>query len=246
MINILIPLGGKSQFFGNEEYPFPKPVIEIAGKPMIQLVLENVMALNREKKFIFIVKEEDCSKYHLDKTLQLLTNNNCSIIRLSGDTKGAACSALMAITHINNDDSLLVYNGDQILDIDFNDVFHTLESKKLDGGLVCFESVHPKWSYARLDANGKVIETAEKRPISKNAIAGFYYFKHGKDFVHAAMKSIENDAHVNGLFYIAPVYNQLVLDGKDLEIIKINPEQYHSFYSPQKIEEYEKHLECQK
>ncbi|MGV8171667.1 MAG: glycosyltransferase family 2 protein [Candidatus Woesearchaeota archaeon] len=246
MLNILIPLGGKSQFFNDEDYPFPKPVIEIDGKPMIQLVLDNFLNIKRDKRFIFILREEDCTKYHIDKILKLLTEENCVIVKLSNDTKGAACSALMAIDNINNDDSLIISNGDQILDIDFNTVLNEFEDRELDGGLICFESVHPKWSYARLDENGKIIETAEKKPISKNAIAGFYYYAKGKHFVNAAMRMIENDASVGGIFFVAPTFNELVLAGKNLEIIKIPSSAYHSFYSPQKIVEYEKFLGLQK
>jgi len=242
MINILIPLGGKTTFFDSEEYPFPKPVIEINGKPMIELVLANFLKMKRDKKFIFIVKEEDCNKYHLDNTLKLLTNSNCHIIKLIGETKGAVCSALMAVEYINNNDQLIISNGDQIIDGDFDAFINSFEKRKVDAGVICFESVHPKWSYVRLDENNKVIQTAEKNPISKNAIAGLYYFRQGSLFIQAAMSSVEKEASVGGLYYVAPVYNELVLENKNLEIIRIRPEQYHSFYSPQKIKEYEESI----
>ncbi len=244
MINVLIPLGGKSQFFG-DEYPFPKPVIEIAGTPMIQLALQNFLKMKNEKKFIFIIKEEDARQYHIDNVVRLLTDNNCKIVTITGDTKGAVCSALMAIDHIDNDDELIIANGDQIIDADFDEIIETFRKKGLDGGVICFESIHPKFSYVKLE-NGKIIETAEKKPISKNAIAGFYYFKKGSDFVRVGMESIRNDAHVNGAYFIAPTYNYLVLEGKNLEIIKITNDKYHSFYSPQKIAEYEKLLASKK
>lgn len=244
MIKILIPLGGKSQFFG-EDYPFPKSVIDIAGVPMIQLVLENFLKMKNDKRFIFILKEEDVRQYHIDNVVKLLTNNNCDLVTLTGETKGAVCSALMAIDHINNDDELIIANGDQIIDADFDEFIETFRKRKVDGGVVCFESIHPKFSYVKLE-NGKIIETAEKKPISKNAIAGFYYFKKGSDFVDSAMESIRNDAHVNGAYFIAPTYNYMVLKDKNLEIIKITNDKYHSFYSPQKIAEYEKLLASRK
>lgn len=240
MINILIPLGGKSPFFDNEEYPFPKPLIEINGKPMIEIVLDNLCKIKKGKRFIFIVNPDDCHKYHLDNVLNLLTDNNCIIIKLASETKGAACSSLMAIEHINNQDKLLISNGDQVINKDLNEILDHFEKKNIYAGAVCFDSVHPKWSYVRLDENNKIVETAEKRPISKNAIAGLYYFKHGSDFVTSAMKTIEKDANVNGLYYIAPTLNEMVLENKNLEIFKIQNNQYHSFYSPQKIKEYEK------
>lgn len=240
MIHILIPLAGKSLFFDSAEYPFPKPLIEIKNKLMIQWVIENFSDIQEEKEFIFVVNKEDCAKFHLDNVLQLLTDNKCKIIRLSGETKGAACSCLMAIEYIDNTDKLIIVNGDQIIERSIKNVLSELDSSKVDGGVICFESVHPKWSYVRLDENQKIVETAEKRPISKHAIAGFYYFREGKEFVSATMKSIQNDASCNGLYFIAPTLNEMVLNNKSLKIVTILSKDYHSFYSPQKIKEYER------
>lgn len=240
MINILLPLGGMSTFFDTDEYPFPKPLIEINGKLMIEMVIENYASLREPHRFIFIVQQEDCRKYHLDDTLKLLTDGNCEIVMLGNETKGAVCSALMAIDHIDDGDRLLISNGDQYIDVDMNEIFSFFGKRDSDGGVMCFRAVHPKWSYVRLDEEGMIIETAEKRPISHNAIAGFYYFRHGSDFVRAAMRSIEKDASVNEVYYIAPTLNELVLENKRLDVYRIDTRQYYSFYSPQKIKEFEK------
>ena len=242
MINILIPLGGKSSFFDSHEFPYPKPLIEIHNKTMIQLVIENFSGLTG-KKFIFVVNKADCDTHHLDDILSLLTDNQCEIVKLSGETKGAACSALMAIEHIDSQMQLIITNGDQVIDIDVPQVVQDFKGRLLDAGVITFESVHPKWSYIRADERGHITESAEKRPLSKNAIAGFYYFKHGSDFVKAATQSIAKDANVNGMYYIAPTLNEIVLANKVLGYHKIPAEKYHSFYSPQKIKEYEKELE---
>jgi dTDP-glucose pyrophosphorylase len=241
MINIVIPLGGKSTFFDSNEYQFPKSLIEINGKPMIQVIIEKFMTISDKKQFIFVINREDCDKFHIDSVVSLLTNNEAKIVYLSGDTKGAACSVLMGISYINNDDELIIANGDQIIGNDLNNILKDFRLRNLDGGLICFDSVHPKWSYAKLE-NDRVVETAEKKPISRNAIAGFYYFKHGKDFVSAAFKSIEKDANVNGLYFIAPTYNELVLENKNLGVTFIDISDYHSFYSPAKISEYELYI----
>lgn len=239
MLNILVPIGGKSAFFDKQEYQFPKPLIEINSRPMIEWVVENLNTISEQKKFIFVVNEDECVKYHLDNVLKLL-DKDCQIIRLKNETKGAVCSALLAIDFINNTDRLLISNGDQIILDDMNAVLEKFKARDVDAGVICFDSVHPKWSYAKIDANNKIIETAEKNPISKNAIAGWYYFKQGRDFVTSAMHSIEKDAHTNGSFFIAPTLNEMVLRNKDLEICTIKKENYHSFYSPQKIKEFEK------
>ncbi len=242
MINILVPLGGKSVFFDSKEYIYPKPIIDIGGKPMIQHTIENLNQIEGEKRFIFVASTQDCTKFHLDNILRLLTDNNCDIIQLPKDTKGAVCSALMAIEHINTDDQLIISNGDQIVEEDLNHVLSHFNERNIDAGTICFESVHPKWSFVRLDENNKIVQTAEKQPISKFAIAGFYYFRKGKDFVESAMRTIEKGAEVNGLYFIAPTLNEMVLENRNLEMYSIKPHQYINFYSPKRIEDYEQQL----
>jgi dTDP-glucose pyrophosphorylase len=242
MINILIPLAGTNQFFNESEYPYPKPLIEINNKTMIELVINNFNNIKEEKQFIFIVNSDDCKKYHLDNVLNLLTNHNCKIIKIDNETKGAACSAMMAIEYINNDSPLIIANSDQLFDDNLEDIISSFED--VDGGVVSFDSVHPRWSYARVNDENYIIETAEKRPLSKHAIAGFFYFKKGEDFIKSAMNMIKKDANVNGLYYISPTLNEMVLNNKKLIIKTINNDKYHTFYTPQKIQEYERLKQC--
>lgn len=239
MINILIPLAGKSTFFEVNEISFPKPIYEINGKTMIELVIENLSQIKDEKRFIFILKEDDCRRFHIDNVVRLLTNSNCVIKYALDETKGAVCTCLLAIEDIQNDDPLIISNGDQIIDDCILDALTYFNEKNYDGGVITFASVHPKWSYVRLNNEGMVIETAEKIPISKSAIAGFYYFKNGKYFIDAAFKAIEKDANTDGLFYISQVFNELILDNFVIGHYNINSNKYHSFYSPKKIDEFE-------
>jgi dTDP-glucose pyrophosphorylase len=243
MINILLPMAGKSPFFDSPQYYFPKPLVEISGTTMIQMVIDNLNMIDDDKQYIFVVNQVDCTKHHFDDVLRLLTDNKSHIVRLEKETKGAACSALMAVDYIDNDTPLIIANSDQLIEEDLNDVMARFREQKADAGVICFENVHPRWSYVRLDEDDNVIETAEKRPLSRNAIAGFYYFTHGKDFVRAAMRSIQKDARVNELFYIAPTLNELVLEDMNIRHVKIDNSKYHTFYSPQKIHEYEQRKE---
>ncbi len=237
MINILIPMAGKSQFFPETEFPFPTPLIEIGHKTIIEHVIENLSSASNQVKFIFVVNIEDCQKYHLDSTLNILTGGKCKIVRLAKETKGSACSALMAIDAIANDTPLLIANGDQIFDDEISTFIADFQFS--DAGVVSFDSVHPRWSYIRLDESDMVIEAVEKYPISRHAIAGLYYFKRGNDFVNSAMQMIRKNESVNGSYFISPALNQIVLSGKKISMHKVESHRYHTFYSPQKIKEYE-------
>jgi dTDP-glucose pyrophosphorylase len=239
MLNVLIPLGSNSMFFEGNDYPFPKPLVEIQGVPMIQRVIENLKTLHDPKRFIFVLRDEDCTRHHLDSTVRLLAGDDCVILRLHHPTQGAACSALLAIEHIGNTDPLLIVNADQIFSTDLNAQLARFREAGSDAGCLTFQSVHPRWSYVRLDGEHDVIETAEKHPISHHAIAGFYYFARGWDFVLAAQASIRKGASVDDTYYVAPVLNELILQDRRVQAFAVPNEAYHTFYSPKKIEEYE-------
>lgn len=241
MINVLIPMAGKNQYFPEGEFPFPKPLIEIGSKTMIERVVENLATTAEVVQFIFVISSEDCRKFHLDSTLNIITDGRGHIVRLDSETRGSACSALMAIDHIATDTPLLIANSDQL----FEDPIAALidDFNAADAGIVTFDSVHPRWSYARLDEQGKVVETAEKRPLSRHAIAGLYYFSRGIHFVDAAMQMIRKDENANGSYFIAPALNQLILTGKEIQVHRVDNTRYHTFYTPQKIKEYESWLQ---
>lgn len=238
MLKIVIPLAGSSELFSNAGYVYPKPLIEINGIPMIQLVMERVFPVPIPHQFIFLIKEEHAVKFHLDNTLKLLSPNS-EVVKIKRQTRGGLCSVLMAIEKINDEDSMLVLNGDQIIEADFNTIYDRWQEKNADAGVVTFRSVHPRWSYARVE-DEKVVQTAEKNPISANAIAGYYYFKNAKTFFDCAFQTIKNDVQFEGNFYISPVMNEYVLRNKTVFNYNVEPGKYHSFYSPQLVLEFEK------
>lgn len=241
MINLLVPMAGTSKFFADA--PFPKPLYEVNGKLMIQYVISSLRAIAGAKRFLFVVNDVDCARFHLDDTLRLLTDDRAVVTVQQGPGKGAACSCLWCIDHIDSDDELLISNSDQLVDIDLNVALDAFRGADARAGVVTFDSVHPKWSYVSLDNEGRVTEAAEKRPISRNAIAGLYYFRHGRDFVRAACKSIRKDSNVQGLYFVAPTLNELLLEGLRVTAYKIETKHYHSFYSTEKIEHFERNYE---
>lgn len=209
-MNVLIPMAGAGSRFQQMGYTFPKPLIEVNGKPMIQMVVEN---LNIDANFIFVVQKEHREKYNLDTLLNLIAPN-CKIVEVDGITEGAACTALLAKDYIDNDAPLFFANSDQFVEWDSNEFFYKMNETDADGGIVTFKATHPKWSFAKIDEAGFVTEVAEKNPISNIATVGFYYWKHGSDFVKYGEQMIKNDIRVNGEFYVAPVFNQAIEDCK--------------------------------
>jgi len=157
---------------------------------------------------------------------------------VKGETMGAACSSLLAVEYINNKTPLIIANADQLFDTDLNDIINFFSN--FDGGVITFDSIHPRWSYVCVDERNFITEASEKRPLSRNAVAGFYYFKEGKDFVNSAMAMIKKNANINGIFYIAPSLNEMILNNKKITIYKVENDNYHSFYTIQNIKNYER------
>ena len=213
-LNILIPMAGAGSRFQEAGYIFPKPLIEINNKPMIQIVLES---LNVDGNFIFIVQKEHQKKYNINSVLKIL-KPNCKIIELDQITEGAACTTLLAKKHINNNNPLLIANSDQFIKWDSIKSMYNFTSKKIDGSILTFEAIHPKWSYAKVDKNNLVSEVAEKKVISKNATVGVYFWKKGNDYVKYAEQMIKKNIRVNNEFYVCPVFNEAISDKKRIII----------------------------
>ena len=211
-LNVLIPMAGAGSRFEQAGYTFPKPLIEVRNKPMIQVVVEN---LNLDANYIYVVQKSHREKYNLDTLLNLLTPG-CKIVETDGLTEGAACTALLAKEYIDSDNPLFFANSDQFVEWDSNEFMYKMQETDADGGIVTFTATHPKWSFAKVDGNGLVTEVAEKNPISDIATVGYYYWKHGSDFVKYAEQMIEKNVRVNNEFYVCPVFNQAIEDSKQI------------------------------
>jgi len=217
-MNVLIPMAGAGSRFERAGYTFPKPLIDVNGKPMIQLVTEN---LNIEARHIYIVQKSHYEKYNLQQLLNLISPD-CVIVQVDGVTEGAACTTLLAKEFINNDEPLVISNSDQVFEWDSNEFMYSMVADEVDGGILTFEATHPKWSFAKLGDDGFVTEVAEKNPISNIATAGVYYFRKGSDYVKYAEQMIERDIRTNNEFYVCPVYNQACEDNQKVKVFHID------------------------
>jgi len=217
-MNVLIPMAGAGSRFEQAGYTFPKPLIDVNGKPMIQKVVENI---NVDARHIFIVQKSHYEKYSLKHTLNLISPN-CEIVQVEGITEGAACTTLLAKKFINNDEPLLLANSDQYVEWESNQFMYSCMADDIDGSILTFESTHPKWSYAKVNQDGFVTQVAEKKPISNNATVGIYFWKKGSDYVECAESMIQKNIRVNNEFYVCPVYNEALLRGARIKTFHIN------------------------
>ena len=217
-MNIVIPMAGAGSRFQIAGYTFPKPLIDVKNKPMIQMVVENI---NIEAKYTYIVRKEHYEKYNLKYLLNIITQD-CNIIQVDSITEGAACTVLLAKDIINNKNPLLIANSDQFIEWDSSEFMYSMTSGNSDGGILTFESTHPKWSYALVNEDNNIIDVQEKKVISNIATVGIYFFKQGSDFIKYSKQMIDKNIRVNNEFYVAPVYNEAISDNKIIKNFGIN------------------------
>ena len=237
MINIVIPMAGAGSRFAQAGYEKPKPFIDVAGKPMIVRVLENLAY--PDARYILIAREE-----HLQQEKELVTriekNFNVTFVTVDSLTEGTACTVLYARSLIRSQTPVVIANSDQIIDIKFEDFINDAISRKLDGSILTFidEERNPKWSFAKLDGEGLVTEVQEKKPISNYATVGIYLFSNGEEFIESVVQMIIENDRVNGEFYTCPTYNYLIRQGCKVSIYNIESSQMHGIGTPEDLNRY--------
>ncbi|WKW30683.1 glycosyltransferase family 2 protein [Pseudomonas viridiflava] len=222
-LNILILAGGDSNS-NIDDGNYPLCLADVGGITLIEHLLQACARIGATK-VVACFRKSDIEEFHLESIMRVLAPG-ANVVSANKDVAGAACTALLAIGHIENDDELLILNGNELIDVDYLTIVTSFRERKLSAGTVTFPSIHPRYSYVRISDEGLVIEAVEKRTISRHATAGFYWFAHGKDFVRCAQNMIRKDASVNGKFYVCPVLNELVLEQHRVGVFAIDASLY--------------------
>lgn len=239
MLQVVIPLAGKAARFQERGHTFPKPLIEIGNRSMIELVLGN-LAPPTPVEYTFICRKEHLSQFYLGDMLRLLAPG-CKVIALENETGGALCSVLLAVDQLRLDEEVLIANGDQFITTGMEPFYAACRQPETDGCILTFTATHPRWSFARTDETGKVLAVAEKRPISKQATAGLYYFRRGRDLIEASERMILKGLTTSGQFFVCPVYNELILAGKNIRTHHLPDGTMHSLGTPEDLEVFMKY-----
>lgn len=234
-INILIPMAGEGSRFKIKGYDTPKPLIKVGDKLMIEKAIET---LDIKGQYIFVVRKYENEEHNflLKETLNKMVDNPI-IYQVDHLTEGATATCLIAKEIINNEESLIITNCDQVLDWSSTDFLNSIDETD-DGVVITYNSNSPKNSYIKLDERGLGLKLAEKDPISELALIGLHYWKRGKDFVSSAEELIDRENKSGNEYYIAPTYNILIEEGKKIKNYHFDKGQYHSLGSPEDYKNY--------
>jgi hypothetical protein len=221
--NILILAAGQNNF-DNHDGGYPLCLTELDGKSLLERIVENSSRI-REPSYSFALLDTETETYYLDQVSMLLAPE-AFIVRVPSSTQGSACTALLAASQLDPEASLLIISANELVDVDLAIPVKTFEERGLDGGALTFRSVHPRYSYVRLSSSGLVTQVAQKEPISQHATAGVFWFKRTAEFVDAAKATIRKSAMVDGRFYVAPTFNQLILNQRRVGVFDIPNDKY--------------------
>ncbi|WP_413282517.1 glycosyltransferase family 2 protein [Vibrio sp. MA40-2] len=207
MLNIVVPMAGRGSRFAKEGYELPKPLINVNGKHMIEVVINNLTP-DYEHRFIFVCQNEHIEKYNLNEVFSS-SCDNFEIVGIDGFTEGAAITVLKARKFLENDEPLMIANSDQWVDVDINEYLQDIEDRNLSGSMLTMKASDPKWSYAKVTKEGFVTEVVEKVVVSDEATVGIYNFSSGRTFCKFADHMVDNNIRSGGEFYVAPVYTYM-------------------------------------
>lgn len=237
-MNVVLPMAGHGSRFRARGIDVPKPLIDVRGRPMYAWAMDS-LPLELATRLIFVCLAEHLADGALERDLRARYGHlPLEIVPLEHVTQGQACSVLAARALIDDATPLLVYNADTYTRSDLARTLPAL-APDVDGLLSVFEAPGTKWSFARVDATGRVVETAEKQRISPWATTGLYWFRHGHDFVRHADAMIRDADRTGGEYYVAPVYNRLIAEGRHVRIDVA--EQVWVLGTPEDLDHFEAH-----
>jgi NDP-sugar pyrophosphorylase family protein len=235
-ITVLVLAASKS-FQGSKTNTFPLCLTEFSGKSVLELTVEKISRIENSE-VIFAFLESDSKAFYLERISKLLVPNSVCI-KVSEETKGSGCTGLFAACQLDQERELLILSANEIINLDFMKFITDFRKRKLDAGTPIFQSVHPRYSFVRLDKDDLVIETAQRQPISSNATTGIFWFNRTGDFVDAIKNLILKEAQVDDAYFIAPSFNEIILKGKKVGVFRLSPDEYFPLKTEQQANVFE-------
>lgn len=239
-MKLVIPMAGEGSRFSQAGYTFPKPLIDVKGKPMIQWVIENLDFPNITE-YVFIVRKEHIEKYNIDKVLISICNSidpirKVSVVVQEGRLMGAALSLMLAKEYINTPQEVLVANSDQYIEFSKENFNTFTKFSRVDGLVFTFHASSPKWSFVKLNEDSRITEVKEKQPISNIANVGIFYYYSGLTLVDSLEQLISSKETINGEYYLSPSINYLIKGG--LSFYPFFVHKMHGLGTPEDLEEF--------
>ncbi len=235
-INILVLAASPSKP-GSEAVVYPTCLAEFNGVSILETIVNNSLSVTGAQ-YTFAILQKDAQHHHLDNVIRLLAPQ-AKVVQVPESTQGSACTALLGACELDQDAALLIISANEIVDLDLQEVVNDFDRRGLHGGTLTFRSVHPRYSYVRVDEQGLVTEVSQQNPISQHATAGVFWFRRTGDFVEGAKAIIRKNVVVRDNFFVALTLNELILKQQSVGVYKLDNNKYVPLKTERQIEQFQ-------
>ncbi len=219
--NLVIPMAGLGTRFAAEGYTTPKPLLPVGLYRMFEVVIANFAT--EQLASISMVAPRSFNLTADARALSEKLGKPVHLIEIDSVTNGPAESAFLGLEHLDNETPVVIANSDQFLDFSPHDWIESVMRSASQGSILCMRDNDPKWSYARVGPSGLAQEVVEKQVISDLATCGVYFFRSSLIFKEGFREIQARDERVNGEFYVAPIYNELIKRGLEVSVFDLGP-----------------------
>ena len=240
-LHIILAMAGRGSRFADAGFSTPKPLIQVDGQPMFMKALSSLDAIKAVKHYTIIIREAHDKEYDLSNQLKTVLPE-ANVVVTNEEPTGALSDAYRAKPYLKPDEGVILLDCD--LWFSSPSYYQMVENSlngtsQIAGGLLTFEADNPRYSYAKLDDNGTVTETAEKKVISHNAITGAYYVASTEIFIKAADDVLSRERSPEmPEYYVSHIYNSILAQGGTVQAAMV--EGFASFGTPEELDAYEK------
>ena len=218
---VLITAAGAGSRFQSKGIKPPKPLIQIAGKSLLEHTLSS-FHFETDDQLILATQKSHRIREHLEARLQqqhpnLLIHWVELDVLLPGQL--ATAKAALEARKIEPSHALFIHNCDT--------GFHWCpELENVDGfaAMAVFEAEGDHWSFGCPDPkdSGRAIAIAEKKRISPLASIGLYSFSTSDAFLDLANEQLRDGSPLKGEHYIAPMLHRAIEKGLRVSLPRVN------------------------
>ena len=225
---IVIPMSGIGARFQAQGYQMPKPLIPVAGRPMIAHVLD---MYPNDLDFVFIVNEQHfkSDEYQM-KDVLLALRPQARIVQVAPHKTGPSGAIVLAESQIDTGLPTIVNYCDFTCAWEFEKFSAMLN--ECDGVIATYSGFHPHMlrstKFAYLSGKGNRVQAIQEKqsytsyPMNEQASSGTYGFTTGGLMLDAIHRQIERKIELGGEFYTSLTYVPLLEDGLDIRSFNID------------------------
>jgi glucose-1-phosphate thymidylyltransferase len=212
-MKVIIPLAGKGTRLRPHTHTVPKPMLRVAGKPVMDYVMEDVAKLGNVEQVVYITG-------HLRDAVEKHAREMYKIPGVFVEQKvqdGTAGAVELARPFI--DQPVLIIFVDTIFDADLSII-----NDSPDDGIIWTKEVedYQRFGVVVTDANGHMAQIVEKpsTPISKRANIGLYYIKNWQ-LLYEGIAHVLKQPTNKGEYYLTDAFQYMIEKGAKIRVVDV-------------------------